>query len=180
MLGKQRDYVLSLAALLAELPIGQIESVTRSWGGSNLLRKSLLWLSRHHRLWQQADMSLAQLKRLMANRDFGRLLALWKAQERIETGRHHNTSLIARRASRIPQDAIAPPPLLTGSDLKKLGLREGRQLGQVLARLHEAQLEESISTPQQAMELAQSLMGKDMGRRGAESAEKDKGKTKKT
>lgn len=36
-------------------------------------------------------------------------------------------------------DVIAPPPLLTGNDLLALGIPQGRQIGQLLAALQEAQ-----------------------------------------
>ncbi len=172
LLAIHRDYVLLMAALLAELPAETIRALARAWGGSNLLKDSLLWLSTHHRHWQRPDMSLAQLKRLMANRDWQRLLVLWKAQERIETGAEVNSLALSRRASRVAPESVAPPALVTGLDLKDLGLPSGPKLGSLLQRLYEAQLDETISTRPQAMELARSLIaGRQAGRRDAENTE---------
>jgi poly(A) polymerase len=52
-----------------------------------------------------------------------------------------------------------PPPLLRGDALAgQLGLRAGPELGRVLAALSEAQYAGEVTTPEEAIELARSLL----------------------
>lgn len=54
-----------------------------------------------------------------------------------------------------PAEAIAPPSLLDGNDLmRELGLQPGRQVGELLEIIREAQAMGRVSTPGQALELA--------------------------
>jgi tRNA nucleotidyltransferase/poly(A) polymerase len=58
-----------------------------------------------------------------------------------------------------PQKVVAPPALLNGNDLiRELGLTPGRQVGQLLEAIREAQAAGQVSTPQEALTLAQSLL----------------------
>ena len=50
------------------------------------------------------------------------------------------------------EEWIAPPPLLSGSDLIALGLRPGPEIGELLARLREEQAAGEINTRQQALQ----------------------------
>ena len=77
---KRKDQTLNFAALLCELEEKTIASICRRWGASNDLRDSICWLAGHLNDWKQAaEMSLADFKRLMAHKQFSRLLALWRA-----------------------------------------------------------------------------------------------------
>jgi len=49
---------------------------------------------------------------------------------------------------------VAPPPLVTGEELKALGLSEGPRLGKILHQLYDMQLAEQFHTRQQAMAAA--------------------------
>lgn len=53
-----------------------------------------------------------------------------------------------------------PQPLITGEDLKKLGFTEGVELGMVLKQIREKQLQDEITTREQAIEFAKNLMKK--------------------
>ena len=55
--------------------------------------------------------------------------------------------------------AIAPPPVLTGQDLiERFGLQPGPQIGMLLERVREAQVEGTISTYEEALEWVQRLL----------------------
>jgi tRNA nucleotidyltransferase/poly(A) polymerase len=57
------------------------------------------------------------------------------------------------------ETAVAPPPLVTGHDLmEKLGIEQGPQIGRLLNALGEAQVVGEISTIDQALELAKTLL----------------------
>ena len=103
-------------------------------------------------------MTLSEFKRLLACRDFDRLRRLWAVEERSETGGARTCARILRRARSIPPQKVSPPPLVTGHDLKTLGLTEGRLLGEILRRLYDAQLNEELSDRRAAMALARRMM----------------------
>jgi len=174
--GPRCDVLLSLAALLCELRAGpqpqkaslvghtQIRAIIRRWGGSNAMKDSLEWMAQHLDDWRAGqEMSLAALKRLAAKRDGQRLVRLWRAQEQQECGSMRFCRVLARRLGRLKASQIAPPPLVSGKHLKRLGLSEGPLLGKILSAVYEAQLNELIRTRPAAMELARELMRKEKG-----------------
>lgn len=153
------DVTLTLGALLGRLAPAEIARILRRWGASNELRDGLCWMAERLDLWPQAaGLSLADFKRLLANPNFPRLRALWAFLERQATGRRTCARRIAGRARSIPPAKISPRPLLSGHDLKTLGLSEGRELGMVLRAVYEAQLNEQISTRRQALAMARQMM----------------------
>jgi len=155
----RKDFPLTLAAVLGDLPQGTIRRIVRRWGASNHLRETLCWLARHGDDWRDApQMPLCDFKRLMACEHFGRLRVLWRHAERARTGRQVCSRRIARRAAGIDKSRIAPAPLVTGDDLKSLGLREGPRLGRVLRAIHDAQLNEVVTTRRQALRKADEMI----------------------
>jgi len=56
----------------------------------------------------------------------------------------------------LPAESLRPPRLLTGSDLMKMGIPEGPQIGRILHEIEDAQLEGAITTEAQARELVES------------------------
>ncbi|MCX7717637.1 MAG: CCA tRNA nucleotidyltransferase [Candidatus Sumerlaeaceae bacterium] len=53
--------------------------------------------------------------------------------------------------------AMLPPPLITGEDLIAAGLQPGPAFGRILAAVQDAQLEQRVTTPAEALELAKCL-----------------------
>ena len=157
-LQEQRDPTLSLGALLGGESRSTIDALIRRWGGSNELRTMLAWLAEHMGQWADAPaLPLAALKRLMAHDGWPRLRRLWRAEEQRLTGKTTAARRLARRIAQIDPAQIAPPPLVTGEDLKALGLLEGPRLGKILRALYERQLAEEITSKDQAMEAAKEL-----------------------
>ena len=157
--GDRGDMLLSLAALLAGLDAHPLRARARRWGASNEVRDGLVWIAAHLDDWQKLQQaSLAELKRLLAHPQFERLATLWRAEEIIATGKDTGCRGIRRRLSQIAPARVSPEPLVTGSDLKKLGLSEGPLLGSVLHALHEAQLNEQVLTRRDALHLARELI----------------------
>ena len=154
-----RDAGLGLGAMLCELPEKAISSVTRRWGASNELRDELRYYSRHLGQWAAAEsLPLCDFKRIMAGGWFARMRALWRAEEKLRTGGQVHARRIARRAGAVPPGSVWPAPLVTGDDLKALGLSEGPALGRLLRLVYDAQLNEEFSTRDQAMRLARQTM----------------------
>ncbi len=157
------DVLLTLAAILCDLPVKDIRRIIRRWGGSNDLRNSLVWLREHIDDWRTAhEMSLAEFKRILAHRDFRRLKVLWRIEELLFPGGKRRYLAIRRRIKRIDPKQIAPPPLVTGKDLKRMGVAEGPMFGRILRALYDAQLNEEITNRRDALKLARGFV--DMSR----------------
>jgi len=158
-LAKRKDLTLALAALLGSPGPEAIARIVRRWGGSKELRQGLCWLARHLNDWPRAaDLPPANFKRLMADANFPRLRALWRAEEHRKTPRRTQSRRIDRRVAAIPTGQIAPGPFLTGVDLMALGLPEGQRLGRILRAVYDAQLNEEITTKREALKKARELM----------------------
>ena len=152
---KKRDAVLNFGALLCDVSTTAIRRIIRRWGASNEFKDALVWLSEHRDDWTGApEMQLCKFKRLMAGPHWPRLRELWKVRERIETTRAGQSRRIARRAGTIAPETISPPPLVSGEDLMKMGLAEGRKLGRILQTLYDAQLNEEIKNRREAITAA--------------------------
>jgi len=152
------DATLSLGALLGDLHPREISAIIRRWGASNELRDALKWLASHLGFWPKAaDAPLCTFKRLMACEHFGRLLELWRHEEKIANGGRVQYKRIAARAKSIPLNRVAPDALVTGSDLIAMGLREGPGLGRIARKLYDAQLNEEFQTRRQALSAARRL-----------------------
>ena len=157
---RRRDVITKFAAMLCNLPPGDVRRIVRRWGGSNDMRNSLVWISEHLHDWKTiGDSSLAGLKRLLAHRDFGRLEMLWRIEERAASGgKTVMVRAIRRRIGKIDPRRISPPPLVTGSDLKKMGVGESPVLGRILRAVYEEQLNERIAGRREAMQMARNLI----------------------
>ncbi len=156
---KGHDLILALAALLGDLPPRTISQIVRRWGGSNSLKETLQWLAGHRSDWNvAAQWPLCDFKRMLVSDHFARLRVLWRLEERCAAHGDTQGRRIARRVRSIPKDRIAPVPLVTGEDLKKLGLSEGRKLGLIVRKLYDAQLNEEFASRREALAAARRLV----------------------
>ncbi|MBW8883980.1 MAG: CCA tRNA nucleotidyltransferase, partial [Planctomycetia bacterium] len=57
----------------------------------------------------------------------------------------------------LPAEVLNPPPLITGDDLKQLGLPPGPAYRKLLDAVRDAQLDNKITTRDEALELARNL-----------------------
>ncbi len=98
-------------------------------------------------------MSLAKLKKLLAEPYFRDLYELQKAIQKAGAGgRKSVTPLIKlrKRIKALGDVELQPKPLLNGHDLMRLGAVPGRGLGQLAEEMYIAQLEGILQRPQQA------------------------------
>jgi poly(A) polymerase len=152
------DESLALAALL---PVGAAKlasAVCHSLRVSNRLREAVVWLVaslgeiQAERISEPAD-----LKMLMAHKEWPNLLTLFRADEiALQRGIGRYDDLVAR-ANAVPPGQIAPPPLLDGEDLLEIGIPEGPELGRILRAVYRAQLNQAIRTEKEAIALAREL-----------------------
>lgn len=93
----------------------------------------------------------ATLKRLMRRPTYSRELELHRldclASDRDLSAWEH----LVRKEKEFGAERISPRPLITGRDLIRMGWREGPGIGRALAALEELQLENRISTREEAL-----------------------------
>jgi len=68
-------------------------------------------------------------------------------------------SWLLERARALAVERSAPPPLLRGRDLLRLGLEPGPAVGRLLDACYEAQIEGRVGSREEALELARRLLG---------------------
>ncbi len=156
----REELMLTLGALLCELPSRTIFRIVRRWGASNKLRNCLGWISEHLQDWRVASdsMRLCDFKRLLANKHFEHLGVLWRIEERDQTGRVVCSRRIAQRIAAILPDEIAPRPFVTGKHLTRMGLEESPRMGRILSALYDAQLNEEIRSRRTALKAAREMV----------------------
>ncbi len=158
--GRRGDLLMTLAALLGDLPKVTVTRIIRRWGGANSTRDALVWMGEHRDDWRTLETaSLAQVKQLLAHRAFDTLQALWRVRERAETAAARRSAAIARRIGRIDPDQIRPAAFVTGANLKRLGLAEGPKMGRILDELYEEQLNEHFASRREALARSRQLVG---------------------
>lgn len=153
------DFVLALAGWLLEYPPGEARRIARDLRCSNDEIADVAWLVEHLDAIQLVEiLCLAEFKRLLAHPRFDDLLTLHRAVC-IACGLPLDTNDAARRRrDEIPPDQIAPPPLVTGDDLIALGLQPGPIFGEVLDALYDEQLDNRLTTREQALERMRQIL----------------------
>ncbi len=158
-LATRKDFALTLGALLAELTVNKIHKIVRNWGAPNELRRELSFLAKHRDTWRRAwEMPLCDFKRLLAEGSLTRIASLWRIQEQLISDKTTLTHRARRRAASIPPAMIAPKPFVGGSDLMRLGLEEGPQLGRIYREMYDMQLNEEVTGKAEAMRKADELV----------------------
>ena len=99
-----------------------------------------------------ANMPLADLKKLMAKPYFLDLYELQRAIQRAEVASVASLIKIKKRARALAGQNLTPKPLLNGHDLIALGAVPGPQVGELAEELYVEQLSGNLRTPLQAHE----------------------------
>lgn len=160
-LPEEAGWPLVLACMALPTVEGAVEVCDRL-RQSNDVRSCVEWLVAHHRdLDVAGEPDLAGLKRLMAGPAFTELMALLAARIVTKPGGSAEALHVAiERASAIDPAAVAPPPLLTGDELMKLGAPQGPLIGRILTAVYTAQLNEQIADHAAALEMARRELAK--------------------
>ena len=151
----RKDLTLTLAALVAELPVRTVAGMIRRWGASNDLRDAILWLGQHRDDWRElGSMPLSSFRKLAGHRQFARLRALWRTRAGLADGAARAGAigrLVTRRLREIPGREPLPEPLVTGADLIAMGLPPGPAMGKALREAYDAQLDLEVATRREAL-----------------------------
>ena len=159
------DFEIALATVLHTLSPEETERVCDATRCSNRTKAIVSWLVDHQDdLMNPAEVTVADLKLLMAHGAFEQLLAFFAAKLRAEGCPSTPYRQILARAHAIPREEVAPPPLVDGRSLAKLGLPPGPRYKIILERVYYAQLNGDISDRDSALAYARRLVNEAPGR----------------
>src|SRR5262249_13340027 len=126
---------------------------------SNAERERVEWLVEKHQFLADArKMRLSKLKTILAHPGIRELLALHRA-DALASGKSFDHVDYCEQLLRewTPAD-LDPRPLLTGEDLKAMGLEPGPLFKQLLDAVREAQLEGTITTRDEALAFVKRIL----------------------
>lgn len=150
---------LALASMLGDRSPDEVGDVCQALHISNRLSEAATWLVRSLPLARrEAALELADLKALMAESPWPELLEFLRIDLAVRRGDPEPFTRLHDRASAIPAEKVAPPPLVSGDDLGELGLEPGPRMGKVLKTLYRAQLNEEITSREEALATARTLL----------------------
>ena len=108
-------------------------------------------VARHMQFMNVQQMRTAKLKRFMAREGFAEELELHRVDCTSSHGALDNYDFLKAKAEEFANEPLIPPPLVTGHDLMALGWKPGPHFGPVLETVQTAQLEGTLTTPEQAI-----------------------------
>lgn len=117
---------------------------------------------RAHALDNADQLPLCRLKRLLAAEDIDALLAFVRVRLLAEEADLHPVLFCEEYLRSTPPEEIDPPPLLTGQDLIRHGLRPGKAFKSLLDIVRDAQLDGTIHTAAEAMTLVEQRLQRDL------------------
>ncbi|HLW68474.1 MAG TPA: hypothetical protein VKS79_24360, partial [Gemmataceae bacterium] len=128
---------------------------------SNAERDRICWLiEKHYVLHDAPTMRKSELKQILIHPGIEDLFLLHRAiASAFGVSAAHVGFAEERLREWTANGELNPPFLITGDDLKQLGIPPGPQYKRLLDAVREAQLDGTISTKEQALELVQKLRG---------------------
>jgi len=165
-LRKKVDFALSLAGFFAGCDTDYAVKSCRVLKLSRNQNKHIKFLLANRGSLLNKQMSLSELKKVLAEPYFGDLYELQKAIQKAKgDGRKSIAALIAlrKRIKALGDVELKPEPLLNGHDLIRLGAVPGPALGQLSEELYIAQLEGTLDTAGQAKQWVKKWLQKHKG-----------------
>jgi poly(A) polymerase len=152
-------FPLAFAALLGEVGRDVAVGLVASFKLSNAERDRIAWLAENRRtLDDPAGLPRHRLKRLLASDGIHDLIALRRAEAMANDADLSAVVYCEDYLRTEPDGPINPPPLLTGHDLARHGLRPGPRFATLLEAARDAQLDGLITTQEEALALVDRLM----------------------
>jgi tRNA nucleotidyltransferase/poly(A) polymerase len=161
-LSAEAGFIAAFATLVAEFPADEVERITRALVFSNEQRDALLFVVAHQAdLDAPGEISLAALKRLMAQGAFGDLREFASARLGSRPNGAAQLEALHRRLTEIPPESVAPPPLVTGADLLSRGVPQGPAYRRILDALYTHQLAGEWTTRDDALRALDEMLRKE-------------------
>jgi putative nucleotidyltransferase with HDIG domain len=129
---------------------------------SNADRDRIAWLVEKHQILADArDMRSSKLKPLLIQPGIRELLDLHRADALASSHSVDHIDYCESLLKVWSPEELDPPPVLTGDDLTEHGLTPGPVYKKLLEKVRDAQLDGTISTPEQALILVDRLLASD-------------------
>ena len=156
---EEPSFPLALAALLLNwVDVPGATAVCHRWRMSNADTDRVAWLLENHATVAGArSQQWSKVQKIVVSKGFGDLLALSDALVAIGAADPDDVSWCRGLLDR-PRDELDPPPLVTGDDLIRNGIRPGPRYRELLDRVRDAQLDREISTQADALALVDRLL----------------------
>lgn len=165
VLGRLRrnvDFPLALAAFFVGYPADFAMARCEILKLSNKQTKHIEFLLTNRGGLLDSAMSLAQLKKFLAEPGFRDLYELERAIQKAAASQAGLAQLVSlrKRIRDLGDVEVKPKPLLNGHDLMRLGAVPGPALGQLAEELYVAQLEGEVASREQAERWAGEWLGR--------------------
>ncbi len=152
------SFPLAFATLLHSLSAPTVHDIGRRLRLSNEEIERSTWLvAQQDELRAASTMTLAQLKRRLAHPHRDELLALLRVRLLAEEADLHPVLFCEEFIAATPPEVLDPPPLISGNDLIRQGLKPGPRFKLLLEEIRDAQLNGEITTTAEALALARRL-----------------------
>ena len=154
------SFKLAFSALLHLLPAKlTVHDICRRLRLSNDETDQIVWLVAHQDdLANAPSQTLPRLKRTLAHPYRDDLIALLRVKRLAHAADMQPVLFCDEYLARTPQSVIDPLPLISGDDLKSLGLKPGPEFKTLLDSIRDAQLNGEITTHEQALALASTAL----------------------
>jgi poly(A) polymerase len=152
------SFPLAFAAVLQSLGPATAAEVCRRLRLSNAELERVAWLvTRKDVLRGVSGLRPSRWKPILAHPEVLDLIALHRANAIADGQGTEEIEFCERHLRETPAAELNPPPLLTGDDLRALGLTPGPEFKRLLDAVREAQLDGTIRTKDEALALVQRL-----------------------
>jgi poly(A) polymerase len=131
---------------------------------SNADRERIEWLvEKHQYLCDARHMKTSKLKTVLVHPGIRELLALHRADAEAAGRSIEHVTYCEQLLAEWSEAELNPPPLLTGHDLIRQDLEPGPLFKELLDRVREAQLDGTVHTRKEAMELVERILKEKTG-----------------
>ncbi len=119
-------------------------------------------VGRHMQFMNVQQMRVAKLKRFMAERNFTEEMELHRVDCGSSNGLTDNYDFLIKKGAEFAAEPLIPPPLVTGRDLIKLGMKPGPRFKEILDLVEIEQLEGRILDREVAVSYVKGLVAASM------------------
>lgn len=129
------------------------DRILRRLRSSGKLRKAVHAAAANHMTFRDVqDMRAAKLRRFMARETFNMELELHRIDCASSHGASANYVFLLDKCAQFAEEPVLPAPFLDGRDAMLAGIAEGPEIGRILRKAREMQLDGELQTREQALE----------------------------
>jgi len=107
----------------------------------SLIKTVVYCIKNHMRFKDVQNMRKSKLRRMIGEPTFPVELELHRLDCEFSHGKLDNYEFLLRKMDELKQEPVLPPPLVNGKDLIEMGIEEGPEIGRLLQKAYDYQLE---------------------------------------